>query len=128
MRKRMKKRFNLVLSFLVLLTVFLPYSNDVSRAAAAEETVKHITIFHTNDMHGRLLNGTSQVGIDYVAGMKKSVAGALLIDAGDATQGLPFANISKGADVIKLMNAAGYDGMTVGNHEFDFAKISFLQM
>ena len=41
------------------------------------------------------------------------------MDAGDATQGLPLASLTKGADVMELMNLAGYDLMTAGNHEFD---------
>ena len=38
----------------------------------------------------------------------------------------PIASLSKGADVIELMNAAGYDLMTAGNHEFDFGVDNFL--
>ena len=44
----------------------------------------------------------------------------LMFDSGDAFQGLPLSNFSKGADMAKAMNAVGYDAMTVGNHEFDF--------
>jgi 2',3'-cyclic-nucleotide 2'-phosphodiesterase (5'-nucleotidase family)/uncharacterized protein YjdB len=116
----MKKRFNVVVSLLLILFLVLPFSNFAHAATADGDGVKHITIFHTNDMHGRLVSSSSVIGINYIAAMKKSVPGSLLIDAGDATQGLPFANISKGADVIRLMNEAGYDGMTLGNHEFDF--------
>ncbi|MBP0723685.1 5'-nucleotidase C-terminal domain-containing protein [Bacillus sp. RG28] len=116
----MKKRFNVVVSLLLILLLVLPYSNFAHAATTDGDGVKHITIFHTNDMHGRLVSKSDVVGINYIAAMKKSVPDSLLIDAGDATQGLPFANISKGADVIKLMNEAGYDGMTLGNHEFDF--------
>lgn len=95
-------------------------------AADAQSPVQ-ITIFHTNDMHGRLLdaqkNGAlTQIGSDYVTSIKKSVTNSLLIDAGDATQGVTFSTLSKGADVIRLMNAAGYDGMTLGNHEFDYGQ------
>lgn len=85
-----------------------------------------ITIFHTNDMHGHMIDTTNSsgmlttIGSDYVAAIKKSVPGSLLIDAGDSTQGISFANINKGADVIKLMDAAGYDVSTLGNHEFDY--------
>ncbi|MFE4897553.1 hypothetical protein [Peribacillus butanolivorans] len=88
--------------------------------ATAENRNKQITIFHTNDMHGHLLNNSNQIGIDIIASMKNMDLNSLLIDAGDATQGLPFANLRKGKDVITLMNAAGYDGMALGNHEFDF--------
>ncbi|CRK81699.1 bifunctional metallophosphatase/5'-nucleotidase [Neobacillus massiliamazoniensis] len=117
----MKRFYSLVYSLMLVLALVVPSFSNVVVAKAADNTTKTITIFHTNDVHGRLVNqASSVVGIDYISSIKKSVPGSLLIDAGDATQGLPFANISQGADVIKLMNAAGYDGMTLGNHEFDF--------
>lgn len=105
-----------------------------SAFAEQNQSSIQITIFHTNDMHGHLLDTfnkstppmLTQIGSDYTAAIKKSVPNSLLIDAGDATQGLPFATISKGADVIKLMNAAGYDGMILGNHEFDYGKEQLL--
>ena len=67
------------------------------------------------------------IGIDTVAALKKSTPGSILVDAGDATQGLPLASLTRGADVIELMNLAGYDLMTPGNHEFDFGAAQFLQ-
>lgn len=94
--------------------------------AVSASSATAITIFHTNDMHGHLMDAytsskvLSTIGSDYTAAIKNSVPDSLLIDAGDATQGLPFANINKGKDVISLMNAAGYDGMVLGNHEFDY--------
>ena len=44
----------------------------------------------------------------------------LSFDSGDSFQGLPISNSSKGEDMATVMNAVGYDAMTVGNHEFDF--------
>lgn len=80
-----------------------------------------IVIFHTNDTHGYLQgDGASVVGIDYVAGLKASVPHALLVDAGDATQGAPLVSLTQGSAAIDLMNEAGYDAMCLGNHEFDF--------
>lgn len=49
------------------------------------------------------------------------------MDAGDATQGLPLASLTKGNDVIELMNLADYDLMVPGNHEFDFGTEAFLE-
>lgn len=86
-----------------------------------------IVIYHTNDSHGYLSgDGEEIVGIDQVAGLKRATAGSILVDAGDATQGLPLASITQGEDVIELMNMAGYDLMTAGNHEFDFGTEQFL--
>lgn len=96
-------------------------------AAEPEDTAQEIVIYHTNDTHGYLQgNGSSAIGIDQVAGLKESTPGAILVDAGDATQGLPLASLTKGGDVIGLMNLAGYDLMTAGNHEFDFGTGQFL--
>lgn len=128
----MKTKFlkkHLVLT--IVLTMILSVLSIQSYALAdVSQTSTEITIFHTNDMHGHLLDAfntakppvLTQIGSDYVAAIKKSVPNSLLIDDGDATQGVPFATISKGADIIKLMNAAGYDGMVLGNHEFDYGK------
>jgi len=43
-----------------------------------------------------------------------------VVDAGDAFQGLPISNSTKGEDRANIMNQVGYDAMAVGNHEFDF--------
>jgi 2',3'-cyclic-nucleotide 2'-phosphodiesterase (5'-nucleotidase family) len=44
----------------------------------------------------------------------------LLLDAGDASQGTPLVNLSYGKVAFEFMNAAGYDAMAPGNHEFDW--------
>ena len=97
-------------------------------ACAAEREVPftprenaEITIFTTNDMHGSLIDdGEKVIGIVRAAEIKASTPDSVLVDAGDATQGASFASISRGADVISAMNAAGYDLMAAGNHEFDY--------
>lgn len=61
------------------------------------------------------------------AAIKASTANSVLVDAGDATQGASFASVSRGADVITAMNAAGYDLMAAGNHEFDYGADVLLQ-
>ena len=90
---------------------------------AAEGPASEVVIFHTNDTHGYLQgDGESVVGIDLVAGVRAATPNALLVDAGDATQGMPLASLDKGASVVSLMNAAGYQAMCLGNHEFDFGQ------
>ena len=87
-----------------------------------------VTIFTTNDMHGNLAgDGKSTIGIVQAAKVKGSTENALLVDAGDATQGASFASISQGADVVRMMNAAGYDLMAAGNHEFDYGADVLLE-
>ncbi|MBO0441220.1 5'-nucleotidase C-terminal domain-containing protein [Candidatus Enterococcus ikei] len=86
-----------------------------------EPESKAITIMHTNDVHGRLEgNGKDVLGMARLKTYKDLIQPELLIDAGDAFQGLPISNFSKGMDMVKAMNEVGYDAMAVGNHEFDF--------
>ncbi|MCL2009706.1 MAG: bifunctional metallophosphatase/5'-nucleotidase [Synergistaceae bacterium] len=97
----------------LLLAAFFAYA---AQAAGAE-----IVIFHTNDTHGRVEgNGKDIIGIDRVAAIHKTVPYSILVDAGDALQGLAIATLGKGEDIVALMNEAGYDAMTAGNHEFDY--------
>jgi 2',3'-cyclic-nucleotide 2'-phosphodiesterase (5'-nucleotidase family) len=82
-----------------------------------------IVIYHTNDMHGHVNSEWSngilrKIGLDVVKGAKQSVANSCLIDAGDFIKGTAIGKYNSEA-VIKLMNAAGYDAVTLGNHEFD---------
>lgn len=110
-----------ILSILLSLTLFLPIS--VISVNAQEAT---ITIYHTNDVHGYVDVESSSIGLARVASLKKSDPNSILVDAGDATQGMPIASITKGQDIIKLMNLVGYDAMVAGNHEFDFGVENFL--
>ena len=86
----------------------------------AQENDGNVTIYHTNDMHGYVTESEDVIGLGKIAALKASDDDAILVDAGDATQGLPIASLTKGADIIRLMNVAGYDVMAAGNHEFDF--------
>ncbi|NLO85574.1 MAG: bifunctional metallophosphatase/5'-nucleotidase [Clostridiales bacterium] len=83
-----------------------------------------LVILHTNDIHGRAVNGDGVLGYSRIAQVKTDLellgASVLLLDAGDATQGTPLVNLSQGASAIDFMIAAGYDAMTLGNHEFDW--------
>ena len=77
-----------------------------------------LVILHSNDVHGAI------DGYATIAAMKASyeAAGAavLLVDAGDYIQGDPSVSISEGATAVELMDLAGYDVVTLGNHEFDY--------
>lgn len=119
----MKKRI-----IAIVMAMFLMWPAAAQAQEVTEEQVSgEVVIYHTNDTHGYLSgDGESVIGIDTVAGLKKSTPGSILVDAGDATQGLPLASLTKGADVIELMNLAGYDLMAAGNHEFDFGTEQFL--
>ena len=78
-------------------------------------------ILHTNDVHVAFQDN---IGYDGLALYKKELEAqydhVMLIDAGDAIQGAPIGAISKGIEIIKMMNRVGYDLAVPGNHEFDF--------
>jgi len=92
---------------------------------AAEQT---ITIFHTNDSHGRFVGGGGVIGIDRIAAIKAATPGAILVDAGDTLHGLPFVTINQGVDAVELMNLAGYDLFTPGNHDFNYGQEALLAL
>ena len=75
-------------------------------------------ILHTNDVHGAV------DGYAYIAQLKADYeakgAEVILVDAGDYSQGKTYVSVTKGADAVTMMNAAGYDVVTLGNHEFDY--------
>lgn len=80
-----------------------------------------VVIYHTNDIHGAFeASEGGSVGVAKAATLKKETENALLVDAGDATQGLPLVSLNKGSSAIDLMNVADYDLMTTGNHEYDY--------
>ena len=91
-----------------------------------EEKSDDIIILHTNDVHCGI-NDT--IGYDGVMLYKRELETiykhVLLVDAGDHIQGGPISFLSKGEDIIQIMNAMGYDAVTIGNHEFDY-KIEYL--
>ncbi|QTQ07548.1 5'-nucleotidase C-terminal domain-containing protein [Macrococcoides canis] len=92
-----------------------------TEAPTTEAPTNEIKILHTNDMHGRLDAEDGRViGMAKLKTIKDQENPTFMFDSGDAFQGLPLSNFSKGKDMALAMNAVGYDAMTVGNHEFDF--------
>ena len=83
-----------------------------------------ITILYTNDVHTYIDNEAPELTYAHLAALKKSYEDAdmdvLLVDAGDHIQGTAYGAMDEGATIIKLMNEAGYDLATLGNHEFDY--------
>lgn len=95
-----------------------------SEIIAADSSSDEMVILHTNDMHGRIEEAKGIIGVAKEATIVAEECAkdqtTIVVDAGDAFQGLPITNSSKGEDVAKIMNEIGYDAMTLGNHEFDF--------
>lgn len=123
-----KKSFRAL--FLIALFFYVP------AGLAAQAPVKvPITILHLNDMHGHLLpftdksvsEGTEVGGAAYLAEMirqerAENPEGTLLLSAGDMFQGTPLSNVFNGQPVIEVMNYLKFDGMALGNHEFDWGR------
>ena len=86
--------------------------------------VQDITILYTNDVHTYIDNKSPKPTYAAIAALKKSIEDTgrdvLLVDAGDHIQGTAYGSMDEGATIIQLMNAAGYDAATPGNHEFDY--------
>ena len=106
-------------------------STEPSSAAAPKTTEKDIVLVHTNDVHGRIVEekgrdkNTSVVGDAKLATVienerAKKDQTTVVVDAGDAFQGLPISNSTKGEARAEILNKMNYDAMAVGNHEFDF--------
>ena len=121
----MMKKIGLGKFFIIALSIFM-YTGSISVYAKDMPETKTVTIYHTNDMHGALKGNDSCIGLEKVAALKDQTENSILVDAGDATQGLPLASLSQGADIIDIMNIAGYDVMAAGNHEFDYGTKQFL--
>ena len=108
----------------VLLAMAMVFSLTVTGLAADNaveakaEMAGKTVILHTNDVHGAV------EGYAYIAQLKADYeakgAEVILVDAGDYSQGTTYVSSTKGADAVTMMNAAGYDVVTLGNHEFDY--------
>lgn len=109
-----------------------PTDNTESSTASVPKTAeKDLVLVHTNDVHGRIVEEkgrdktTSVVGDAKLATVienerAKKDQTTVVVDAGDAFQGLPISNSTKGEARAEILNKMNYDAMAVGNHEFDF--------
>ena len=112
--KHMKK----LLSLLLVLCLVLSLSCTAFAAEAAKPLDGKTVILHSNDVHGAidLYAAMAALKADYEA----QGAEVILADAGDYSQGTVYVSVNKGADAVTMMNATGYDVVTLGNHEFDY--------
>ena len=107
--------------FLVVLMALALMLSSMAVVSAEEAKSDDIVILYTNDVHTYI---DSVLSYDVIAGVKnellKEYNCVILADAGDHIQGTAYGSLDKGETIIKLMNAAGYDVATLGNHEFDY--------
>lgn len=133
----MKKIITLLFS--ILMGISLVACGNTQTVASTEdvkavETIqerknpdKNVTLLVTSDIHGGVEEGFTLAGV-YEKRKEYEAKGdyTLLIDDGDLLQGGLLSSMSKGEDLIDIANAAGYDIMTFGNHEFDYGMEKFL--
>ena len=116
-----KEELQMRKTFAILLALMLALSLAVPAAATENQPSEDIAILYTNDVHTYI---DGPLSYDVIAAVKselrKQYKYVLLVDAGDHVQGTAYGSMDKGETVIKLMNAAGYDLATLGNHEFDY--------
>ena len=110
----MRKVLALLLSVVMTLTLLVSSAWADEPKPLDGKTV----ILHTNDVHGsiELYAKVAAMKDDYEA----QGAQVILADAGDYSQGTVYVSVNKGKDAVTMMNAAGYDVATIGNHEFDY--------
>ena len=113
------------LSLFLVLAMALSLSGAALAAEGTAPAEDDVVVLYTNDVHTHIDNNVgegNENGLTYskVAAYKDSLDNALLVDAGDTIQGTAYGSMDKGATIIELMNAAGYDVATLGNHEFDY--------
>lgn len=114
----MRKFLSVLLAMAMVLSLSVTsFAADTDSEAKAEMAGKTV-ILHTNDVHGAI------AGYAYITALKADYeakgAEVILVDAGDYSQGTSYVSVTKGLDAIEMMNAAGYDVVTLGNHEFDY--------
>ena len=116
-------------SLALLLCLMLVCALAAPAAAAQTGTSEDIVILYTNDVHTYI---DGPLSYDVISGIKKELetqyAHVLLVDAGDHVQGTAYGSMDKGETIIQLMNAAGYDLATLGNHEFDYGMDGCMQI
>ncbi|MDC7220569.1 MAG: 5'-nucleotidase C-terminal domain-containing protein [Spirochaetales bacterium] len=117
----MKKKYTGKLLILSLLLAFLSSCASFKAVPQGE-----IVIIHTNDTHGRIME-TPQDGMGFpqisgiVSEYRRDYPGrVLLLDAGDTFHGTPFAALSQGENVAKVIDSMEYDAVAVGNHDMNY--------
>ena len=115
----MKKMYGKLLSFVLAMAIVfsVPVVSDAAVVSSVDKS--DIVILYDNDVHCEV------DGYVEMAAIKKEMQSqsnyVSLVSCGDFVQGGVIGSISKGEAVVKIMNNIGYDVVTLGNHEFDYA-------
>lgn len=92
----------------------------VSDAAITEPEHFELTLIHTNDTHTVLDNITRRASL--IENIRESTENNLLLSAGDVTSWEIGRKAQDSLANAIFMNHLGYDGMVLGNHEFDIGE------
>ena len=118
----MRKFLSVLLAFAMMLSLgvtTLAAEDTAVGTTAVEQTYAGKTvILHSNDVHGAITGYACIAALK--TGYESKGAEVILVDAGDYSQGTTNVSTTKGADAVAMMNAAGYDVVTIGNHELDY--------
>ena len=114
-----------IIYILLLFEVFslkFPFEHKENKATRKlQELSDDIIILHTNDVHCGIMDKIGYDGLSlYKKEMQKKYKNVITVDVGDHIQGGTIGLLSKGEDIINIMNQVGYDVATLGNHEFDY--------
>ncbi len=119
--KTAKRICTMLISYVLSICILLTLIPNALITAFAEEKSDDIVILYTNDIHTYI---DGELSYDVLAGIKSNLEAmynnVFLVDAGDHIQGTAYGSMDDGKTIIDLMNAAGYDVATLGNHEFDY--------
>lgn len=112
--KNTKKLLSLLLVIAMIFALAVPAFAEGETPSMAGKTV----IVHSNDVHGAIAGYANIAAL--AAEYESQGAKVIVADAGDFSQGKVEVSSNKGLNAVKMMNAAGYDIATLGNHEFDY--------
>ena len=88
-------------------------------AGSSAKADTDIVILYDNDVHCSVDGYAEMAALK--AEKRKHTPYVTLVSAGDYVQGGSLGAASKGGYIVDIMNAVGYDFVTLGNHEFDYA-------
>lgn len=128
----MKKVCRVLLTRTLVLAIALSSFFMISGTTIGDgnaEKSKDIVILYTNDVHTHI---DGAISYDALAAIKRDLEEdyeyVLLADAGDHIQGTAYGPTDDGKTIVRMMNEAGYDIATLGNHEFDYGMFNCLRL
>ncbi len=119
--KNMKKLLALMLVLAMVFALAVPAFADEETPSMEGKTV----ILHSNDVHGAIAGYANMAAL--AAEYEAQGAQVIVADAGDFSQGQVYVSSNKGLNAVTMMNAAGYDIATIGNHEFDYGYAQLVE-